>query len=236
MPLKDWNLKSTYDSAYSIRAERFHGGHPSTRPEIRLSYHRTALLPWCASRAANFKRILNLQPTQNILIVGAGYGWTAECLINEQGIPNILVTDTSAYIQSTKDQSGLSEINDAIRKVGIDPDSPEGIRISTKLNTGIRSRIPIINESALTDDSILRIRSLMNPIHLILTEDVLDSLTDLEAIHLSTQLHKLSNNIVHFILDGTNSTDRTYNWKTSEEWKLLLPLDSFILNSQLLGV
>ena len=58
MPLKDWNLQATWDAAYSIGAEG-NTGHPSTRAEVKLGYHRAAMLPYCRNRSVGIAQALS---------------------------------------------------------------------------------------------------------------------------------------------------------------------------------
>ncbi len=64
-----------------------------------------------------------------------------------------------------------------------------------------------------------------------ITEEVITCLDDTEATQLSTFLNNISNQVVHYTTEidpdklASGNQDPNYNWKTLEDWKLLLPND-----------
>lgn len=228
MPIQNWN-KATYDNSYEAIAEK--NGHPNTRPPVKLHYNRVIMKPDCDIRAQNLVRLLNLNVDTHILIIGAGFGWTAEALRDNHGITNIIATDTSEYVQQNKINDDSQEIRDAILKTGLDPDSREGQFIFNQLVSPKRSNIEIYEEDLLTQNSRRRIlRLLNNRIDIVLTEYVMSTLTDDEAINLSKNLHDISNSsrIVHLDVNFTNSKNVNYNYKYLRDWSRLIPGDIWI--------
>jgi hypothetical protein len=64
-----------------------------------------------------------------------------------------------------------------------------------------------------------------------ITELVLDCLSDAECQQLSTFLHNLTDTVVHVVApidDGGVHDETGWNWKTAAQWKALLPNDVFI--------
>jgi len=90
MPLVDTNIQATWDFLYEnqVEGETLH----FTRRAKRSIY------------GDDIKRLadaLGLTPTRNIVVVGGGFGWGAEDLM-DYGVKNVVVTDTSAWIQQNK--------------------------------------------------------------------------------------------------------------------------------------
>jgi hypothetical protein len=63
----------------------------------------------------------------------------------------------------------------------------------------------------------------------LLTESLLESLTDGECQQASTAAHQVtSGRVSHFVVPIRENQDSGYNWKTLESWKALLPADTFV--------
>ena len=235
MPFKDWNLKATWDAAYSIGAEG-DTGHPNTRAEVRLNYHRKAMLPVCQARAAGIAQALGWSaPGPSIIIVGAGFGWTAEAL-EAMGFTRVLGLDVSSYIQSNKGGTEETEIDAKIVAVGLDPATGEGQTIKGRLFDGsVRTRAGrgVLNEGGVGGASRGRIRQALGlagneDADWGLSESVLESLTDAEATSASSVAHQFCTNVAHYIVTLRDGNQPGYNWKSLEDWKLLIPTDTFI--------
>ncbi len=231
MPFKTWDNKEDWDAAYSIGAEG-KWGHPSTRPEVRLHYNRASQLPYARNRANGIVQALGWQPTDRIVLVGAGFGWTVEAL-EELGFTNVVGSDVSRYIQDNKALTEEQEINAAISAVGLNPNVGEGAALKAKLYDGgnrTRTSKGIFNEGLGTPGSRKKIaRALGGEPDWALSESVLESLTDAEAQDISAKVHSWTNAIIaHFVVTLGGQQDPGYNWKTLEDWKALLPADTFI--------
>lgn len=245
MPLKDWNLKSTWDAAYHFGAEGKIGGYfPSVRDEVTLHYNRATKWPSAWAHAQRLAAALEWTPPgPTICIFGAGFGWTAEAL-EALGFLTVVGVDTSTFIQDNKNSTEETEIDDALIAVGLDPDVGAGFwdgpAVKARLlaiggGTGNRSRGSrgVLNESGRTGGSRGRIKQALGlqgneRIEWVVSEAVLSSLTDVEALDASNDLDIIGNNTAHFVHKLKPGGDPTFNWHTLEEWKLLLPSDTFV--------
>lgn len=243
MPLKDWNLKSTWDSAYRFGAEG-DTGHPNTRDEVVLHYNRAIKRPDADVHAQKLADALGwVAPGPSILIFGCGFGWTVEAL-EDLGFLTVVGVDTSIFIQGNKDLTEETEIDEAIIAAGLDPNVGTGFydgpAVKARLlarggGMGNRSRSSrgVLNESGNNGGSRGRIKQALGlqgneRIEWVVSEAVLSSLTDAEAIVGSNDLAIISNNTAHFVHKFKPGGDPGFNWKTLEEWKLLLPSDTFV--------
>jgi hypothetical protein len=231
MPLKTWDNKQDWDAAYLKGAEE-RWGHPATRPEVKLHYCRAVQMPWSRSRATRLVAALGWQPTDRIVLVGAGFGWTAEAL-EELGFTSVVGCDVSRYVQDNKALSEEQEVDAAISAVGLNPSAGEGAALKAKLyDGGARTRASrgVLNEGLATPGSRRKIATALggDP-DWGLSESVLESLTDAEAQDISARVHSwTSATIAHFVVTLGGNQDPGYNWKTLEDWKALLPSDTFI--------
>lgn len=225
MPFRTWATKTDWDTAYDVGVEL--DGHPNTRPEVRLSYHRAVFIPWFRWAMPKLVAALNLQPSQRIALIGCGFGWGIEVL-NEMGFANVVGTEPSAYIQANKASTEEADIDAKIVSVGLTPASGEGAVLKAKLfDGGTRSRAAanVLNEDLATTQSRRRLRDFFGTLDWIITEGVVESLTDAEAQTLSTRARQVTNaQIAHRIT--VPATAGTYNPKTTlAEWKAVLPND-----------
>src|SRR3990167_4428644 len=162
MPFKTWDTWADYQGAYDIGAEP--DGHPNTRAEVRLSYHRTVMFPIARDHAVNVARVLAWQPADKIVVIGCGFGWMVEVLINELGFTNVVGTDVSLYVQSNKGGTEEADINAALQTVGLNPLLGDGATVKGRLfDGGPRTRVTILNESAKTAQSRHSIRQAFTP-------------------------------------------------------------------------
>ena len=188
--------KSQYDGAYSFRVERYLGGHPNTRPEVRLNYHEHFMRPIMVER---WKGILSvvapaIKSSDRVLIVGAGFGWGVRALKNRIGCVAIGI-DTSTYIQSTKDTDDRAEIEAKIIAVGLDPTSGRGLEILNFCRTaGNRSKELVLDEDMASPESRQRIGTALggSPTWICVEDIVDDSMTDAEIVTLAENLDRSS--------------------------------------------
>ena len=240
MPLKTWDTKADWDAAYSFGAEG-DVGHPNTRDEVRLHYHRaTKAGANSLDHATRLAAALGwTAPGPTILIVGAGFGWTAEAL-EGLGFLTVVGTDLSAYIQSNKDGTEDAEIDAEISAVGLDPASGEGLAIKGRLiarggGVGNRSRASrgVIDEDGKNGGSRGRIKQTLGlsgnqQIEWVVSESLIESLTDAEVVDGSNDMGIIGNNTAHFFYPLRDNQQAGFNWKSSEDWKLLIPGDTFV--------
>lgn len=233
MPRKTYNSKADFDADYEVGAEP--NGHPGNRAEIRLNYNRAAFLPYATFRAQKLVDIFAWPLDTNILIVGAGYGWTAEVLETVHGYTNIVTTDTSPHVQSTQDSSEESEIDAAITAVGLDPASGEGLAKKNLLHTpGNRRRHSrdVKDESLSNNGSRNRIRNILGSMDVAISEDLAATLEDAEVIQAADWIDKVDTGqqVIHLTstLQANNTQDPIFNWKTLADWKALVPTQTWV--------
>lgn len=241
MPLKDWDLKSQWDTSYSFGAEG-DVGHPNTRAEVRLHYNRAVKWESAQAHAVSLAAALGLTPPgPTILIIGAGFGWTAEAL-EGLGFLTVVGTDTSTHIQNNKDSNEDAEIDAEIALVGLDPASGEGLDIKNRLiarggGTGNRSRNSrgVLDEAGQNGGSRGRIKQALGlqgneTIQQVISEAVIESLSDAEALDGSSDAHIIGDAVAHFVytLRPSGNQEAGFNWKTLEDWKALIPGDTFV--------
>ena len=146
--------------------------------------------------------------TSNISVLGAGFGWLCHAL-NKQGIPlaNLAAYDSSTWIQLDKDGVGKHSTIDGVV-------------------------VPINSDDVTKPAGRAQIKGRMSGNFDMVTESVLESLTDQECIDLSADIKKINtvDRVIHIVFtqkpNGVH--DPTYNWKTVDDWKLLLPNDFFL--------
>jgi 2-polyprenyl-3-methyl-5-hydroxy-6-metoxy-1,4-benzoquinol methylase len=89
VPLVDSNLETTWSSLYSCLVDG-----------VVVGYVRSAKTQYYGNDHLILKNALDLQPTQRIALIGAGFGWSAEDWI-AQGL-NVTATDISTWIHENK--------------------------------------------------------------------------------------------------------------------------------------
>ena len=234
MPLKTWNTKADFDAAYSIGAEP--EGHPNTRAEVKLNYQRAVMLPLCRQRALGIAGAMGwTAPGPVMVIVGAGFSWLAEAF-EEMGFTRVVGIDVSSYIQSVKSTTEEIDIDAAITATGLNPANGEGATIKSRLfDGGVRTRASrgVLNQTGSTQQSRNAVRSALGlsgntQPDVLLTESVIESLTDAEFINDSTRLKAWVPLLVHYVVTLRDGNQPGYNWKTLEQWSALAPLDIFI--------
>lgn len=234
MPLVSFNTKADFDRHYRIRVEI--DGVTGGRLPVALNYHRAAMMPFAERHADKLVELFAWPLSTRIAIVGAGFGWVAEVLETKHGYTNIIGIDTSPWIQNNQDTSEEPEIDAAMNAVGLDPTSAEGIAKKANWHTpGNRRRHSrtIRDESLANNGSRSRIRSALGGgVDVGITEEVITTLSDAEAIELSNRVHLLDGSIdlIHVTTElyPDAAQDPAFNWKTLEEWKLLIPADTFV--------
>lgn len=230
MPLYDWSTKGAFDAAYDFSGEP--DGHPSDRPEVRLHYHRSVMMPYATTVAHGLVAALGWGATTRVVVVGAGFGWTVEVL-RTLGLGRVVGIDTSSYVQSRKTQPEDDEVRASIIRAGLDPASSRGAELLARHSDGLpRSRVAsdLANENLTTGASRARVRQIMGSQSFeVLTESVLESFTDAEAQQVSAFAHSAtSGRVSHYIFPRAEGNFLPLNWKILEEWKALIPADSFI--------
>lgn len=232
MPRKTYNTKADFDADYSVRVE---STRPSTRPWIKMGYCRAAFYPAGQRRAQKLVDIFGWPTDTKILIVGAGYAFTAEALEVEHDYANIVTTDTSPHIQATQDQDEETEVNAAISAVGLNPASGEGLAKKNAIWTpGNRRRHSrsIQNEALNNNGSRNRIRSVLNGVQVAISEEVVTLLDDSEVTQLAGWIDAVDTgmDVIHLTTELLPDTtqDPLFNWKLLADWKALVPTHTWV--------
>lgn len=231
-PLIDYSKASTWAALYDLDAEPDGPGPGGDlyRPHVRLSYHRSVLMKLAREQAQAYIDKLGWLPTQKIVLLGCGFGWTAEVLIKEHGFTKLIGCDTSSYVHTNKTLTESADIDAAITAVGLNPKTGEGATVKTKLfDGGTRSRVAILNQSGSTTSSRNAIKTALGggTLDKVLTEDVMEAWSDADCQTISAACHQLAPVVQHLITPLGNQTI-TGNWKRLEDWASLLPNDTFL--------
>jgi len=177
--------KADYDNAYRFRVERCFGGHPNTRPEIVVHYHRWAMQPILANRWSVLAPILNIASTEDVCIVGAGFGWGVEAFIAETGA-NTVGIDISDYIAAEQSGTEEAELRAQIVVAGLDPDTGRGLEIMGHIFDGqTRSNVVVLQNDAASGPQRQEIRTALGnkwPSVVIYEDIVDDTWTDAEIL------------------------------------------------------
>ena len=206
-----------------------------------MAYSRAALYAAAQQRAANIVSAMGwTTPGPSVLVFGCGFGWLAEAF-EDLGFDRVVGTDTSAWIQSSKDATEEADIDAAIAAAGLDPSNGHGAEakaiVSAKgkgLGPRCRASRGLLDEDGSTNQSRGRIRQALD-IHgndlvdWALTDDLARTMSDAEVLESAARLDLIATNSVHLTqtLLGSNR-DVSLNWHTLEEWKALVPAHTWI--------
>ena len=227
--LYDFSLKANWDALYEVGAEGA-WGHPNTRDEVQLNYHRFAVLPIARDHARNLAAALGWTGLSRVIVVHCGFGWFLEALA-ELGITQSICATTFAYIQNNKSLNEDADLTTAVQSVGLATNVGDGLTLFTTFrgDGGARAKraAVIFNESLTTNQSRQAIRTAVgggSGYDVFTYDGFLNAHTDAEALALSGELHKLAGSarLIHHVYPNW------LNFKTLEQWKALLPADTFI--------
>lgn len=203
--------KADYDGQYSIRVSRHFGGTAPGEIEVRCGYHRWAIAPILAARWANLQPVLNILATDDVCLVGAGFGWGIEALVAESSA-NVVGVDISDYIAAEKDGTEETELRQRIIDAGLDPDAGQGAIILAGIYDGQpRANVIIINEDLNSNQGRNAVRAALGgQPNVVIIEDVIDdATTDQEIIDGNNQANLFGGaQRVIWITDGTAARSR----------------------------
>lgn len=234
MPFKDFNLKSAFDESYSIGTGL---RNTTTGQELKLNYHRAVLRLGAADRATGIINAMNWTDLNMATVIGgAGFSWLAEAF-EDFGFTTVVGVDISTYIQGNKNGTEEIELDGLIAGIGLDPATGEGLVIKNVVfDGGIRTRASrgVLNANAALPAQRNQIRNALGlsgnqTPDVILSESVLENLTDQEAIDQTAAVRTWGPPLTHYVVTTrSGNIPNEFNWKTLGEWKTLLPLDTFI--------
>ena len=170
--------KEQYDSLYRFRVCRYFGGRAPGENPVWIHYHRYSMAPINAARWAACAPVLNIDPSELVLIVGAGFGWGVEAFIQETGCTTVGI-DISDYVDAEKTNTEEAEIRQAIIDAGFDPDSGKGATILNGVcDFQPRTSVIVLKEDAQTNQSRNAIRTALGGWPTVcIVEDLIDATT-----------------------------------------------------------
>lgn len=223
MPTVDWDDPATWARAYGYPISHH---RPSTDAAPRL-YVRSLYYPSHQRVAQNFVRILGLTGADQVVVMGAGWGWTVEALV-ELGI-EAAGTDPSPYIQTRKTDDENADVDDRITAVGLSPGSGYGAVVKGlfPLTGQPKTRAEVANEDLSNAGSRGRVRRLFasNRVTVAISELVLDTLTDAEITDVIGRVAAVDPSnlrlICHYLATAEHGANTRFphNVKTRDEWR-----------------
>ena len=233
MPRKTYTTQADFDADYNVGAEP--DGHPGTRQKIRVGYVRAGMWPYAVNRAAKLVELFAWPTSTPILVVGAGYAWTAEALETIHGYTNIVTTDTSPHVQATQDQGDESLIDAAITAVGLDPAMGEGLAKKNAIWTaGPRRRHSrdVKDEDLSNNGSRNRIRNVLGSVDVAISENVATVLDDSEVTQIADWIDNVDSlsQVIHLVTEllPDHNQNPVFNWKSLADWKALVPSHTWV--------
>lgn len=228
MPLINRSLKSFWDDLFEIDAESAWPTPPG-RSQVDLNYHKFVIFPRDRTIGTNIKQALDWDNTTRTYVVGCGFGWVIEVLEDELGLSSVVGNETSTYIQTNKSINEDTDIQAAIEGVGLATNVGDGLTLFNTFRNGGNprsARAADISDSDLVTGIAQRAERdrIGGPGFELLTYDgFLNTLNDAEAIDYSTRLNGMNAaRVSHHVFPGF------LNGHTLEEWKLLIPSDTFV--------
>ncbi len=190
--------KADYDANYRTQIERrMPGGGPPPgegRPAVRLHYHKWTMAPWLANMWATLHPILdpNMQSTDEICVVGAGFGWGVDAIIAQTGA-TVVGIDISDYIAAEQGQTEEAELRAEVTAVGLDPDSGRGLEVMNFVYDGQpRSNVVVLQNGAASGPQRQEIRTALggNWPSVCIAENIIDdSWTDTDIENLRNSVN-----------------------------------------------
>ena len=214
--------KADFDANYSFRCERYLPSVIQTgRSEVRLNYHSAFMSPILANRWDNIiPSILNILSTDKVVVVGSGFGWGVDKLIELTGCTAVGV-DISDYIETAKTTDENADLIAAIQLVGLDETVDRGLEVyNAYATTGARTISVVLKEDMLSNRSRNEVKKALGNAapDYIITEDMIQELSDTEIAAWVTEAEKLPGaTIVHIIRRETPRTAEELNVLTGHK-------------------
>lgn len=239
-------------------------GHPGARPAVRLHYNWWSITRFQKAYAGRVATVLGLNAGDEIVLVGAGLNATGQGL-TDLGYPTV-ACEISDYILGTKDDTDEAEVRAFMAEAGVNPDTeiidqpaaqnwgvePGSNYLDVYLQGGRAAPKPrgfgvIMAEDLSSNNSRNKVRQALSsdPRYLI-TEEVLNSISDAEALtlcdRLSSAASQTGSTVVHLLsprqpslplATETSSAGLIYgqwhtlNWKTYAAWRAFLDTNGF---------
>lgn len=196
--------KADYDSLYSIRVVLPDG----RRTPIRLHYHRYVMQDIVRKHWDHLVPLLDINEDDDVIVVGAGFGWGIERLQELSGCYAI-GTDISPYIQESKSREDLDEVYSAIVSQGYSTTEGIGQEVwNSVLKEPEYCLSTILNEDMMSEVSRANVVGVMDAIpSYIITEDMLSDFTDAEVVDFATQMDTFECKVVHIVRTGERTLE-----------------------------
>lgn len=195
-------------------------------PQFRCKYVSAVMREQSHMLTDDIIRVLDIRKNQSILVVGCGFGWEIEKLIDDGY--QIIGTEISPWIHENKYTDESKEINAALLAGGFNPEKGEGKKIREKMLALPRCKCPdsILNLDIMNIETHGQIKDHMNlpigeKIDWAFTIGVIVTLNDKEAIKLNDSMLNIAKNVAHYITCLPDVSDK-WNQKTEEDWKSFL--------------
>lgn len=208
--------KTDFDNAYLFRPGRYPENKSQGFPDIEVGYTRFTLEKITDQYVAQYQQIIPAGST--VLIVGAGFGWTAEKL-NDLGYTAVSL-DTSPYVQAEKDNTDEAEWDAILTAQG---HSDKSALVKGIVNPRKRSRDGVRGDDISKKNQRNNLKAIIGQDYdWLVTEEMISTLTDQEIITLIPYANDLATNFLHVTTVLQGSQDAGYNWKTGAEWRAFL--------------
>jgi len=189
--------KADFDANYRFNIERrMPGGSPHNkegRQQVQIRYHRLHMQPILASMWATLQPILNILATDEICVVGAGFGWGVEAVIAETGATEVVGIDISQYIADEQGNTEEAELRAEVTIAGLDPDTGRGLEVMNFIFDGTaRSNVIILQNDAASGPQRQAIRQALgnNWPSVVIAEDLIDdSWTNNEIVSMRNSMN-----------------------------------------------
>lgn len=223
--------KEDFDNNYSIRIERYlPGGVDLSRPEVRVGYARCMMKQYLDERWDAVAPHLGLDATSIVVVVGAGFGWGVERLIEITGCTAVGL-DISDYVHSVKDTNEIADLEERIVAAGLDLQSERAQEIlSVYGDANPRCRVNVVNEDLMSVHSRNAVRNEIGnqlPTHVI-TEDMIQEFTDQEVLDWAAEAEKFGVEIIHIMSPGNSSMQTPQHIKDLTGHRVLLVVGAHI--------
>ncbi len=237
--------KALFDAQYSVRAWSYGVRDVARTPRHHYNWYVQSQEPY--ARLKNNVAALTNGPgwaqLTDIAIIGGGFGWTAELLLEIKPTLNIINVETSPHCINTLATSEEADLRQYLIDDGFDPDAIDFLEHPTNKSgptltnaeawatwlrpDGQRGSTTLLDNDLSTNGQRRNVRqALGNNIDALVTEIALDSLsTDLEIENFLDYVEQTRPNpactVVHLI-EYTPRTDLGYISKTKEDWATYL--------------
>lgn len=241
MPLYPLDTKEYWDYQYFWIGDRGFPGKPGDQPTVRTNYHKFRNLPLAQEQAAAIASTFGWDINTQLCVYQCGFGWILQGFW-QQGIQLVQGIENSPYIQANLTINEDVDLQAVIEAAGLNIVTGRGGLMFESFRDGGNPRglhpTRVRDIDITSNQQMNQLRNILGGAGCeVLTygEFPLNRLTDAEAIDLSDNLNRLQpNRIIHFInplwteaeLPGGGTVE--LNAKTGEEWKLVLPNDTFI--------